>query len=167
MEYVWVLAIALDPWSSHDAMTSAAILDFQLTVFWRTLCVDAFRRQSTASSEPQRAKVMHWYKCGYVIVFTAKVTPPSRILVQLQRPWNMQNCKSPPAFVVPWKVQSGKIAGQLWWSCVLSNLLGLRPDLFIGIVTECTTCSSCTPVRSRTNSEAPGGLRRHPRPHFG
>ena len=50
-QYVGVLAIALGPWSIRDAVTSAAILDPQLTVFWRHLCVDAFRRQSTALSE--------------------------------------------------------------------------------------------------------------------
>ena len=38
MEYVWVLAIVLGPWSNRDAMTNAAILDLQLTAFWRHLC---------------------------------------------------------------------------------------------------------------------------------
>ena len=43
------LAIVLDPWSNRDAVTNAAILDLQLTAFWRHLCGDAFRRQSRIS----------------------------------------------------------------------------------------------------------------------
>ena len=43
------LAIVLGPWSNSDAVTNAAILDLQLTAFWRHLCGDAFRRQSRIS----------------------------------------------------------------------------------------------------------------------
>ena len=43
------LAIVLGPWSNRDAVTNAAILDLQLTAFWRHLCGDAFRRQSRIS----------------------------------------------------------------------------------------------------------------------
>ena len=69
MEYVWVVAISLDPWSNCDAMKKCRNLGHQLTAFWRHLCVDAFRRQSTAPSERQRAKVMHRHIYSYVRVF--------------------------------------------------------------------------------------------------
>ena len=51
--WYWALAIVLGPWSNRDAMTNAAILDLQLTAFWRHLCDDALRRQSRAPGERQ------------------------------------------------------------------------------------------------------------------
>ena len=53
-EYV----VGIGPWRSCwvcglDAMTHAANLDLHLTAFWRHLCGDAFRRQSTAPSDPE------------------------------------------------------------------------------------------------------------------
>ena len=57
--WCWTLAIVLGPWSNRDAMTNAAILDLQLTFFWRHLCGDAFRRQLTSPSDRQRARIRY------------------------------------------------------------------------------------------------------------
>ena len=186
MEYVWVLPIVLGPWSNRDAMTNAAILGHQLTAFWRHLCVDAFRHQSTAPSERQLAEEMqqrcsrrstgavaHASLCFSSIAIATYTALSPSVNNAVRVPCSWASCRgcgdSPtPAARILMQLQRPVAYAELKVTCstVLRNPAIVVPWK-CSLPVEPAKGGSCTPVRIRRHSEASDSLRQNPRLYFG